>query len=89
MYFQSKLLLDAKADPNVTNQGGHKALTGLEGAKTGLDAWDNPMNILKAAEDWKLGMDFLGCSRVCSTFFFLHLTQESRQTKKSMDQTSD
>jgi len=51
MYFQSKLLLDAKADPNITNTGGHTALTGLEGTKTGLDAWDNPMNILKAAED--------------------------------------
>ena len=51
MYFQSKLLLDAKADPNITNTGGHTALTGLEGTKTGLDAWDNPMNILKAAEE--------------------------------------
>ena len=26
-------------------------LRGLEGAKTGQDAWDNPMNILKAASD--------------------------------------
>lgn len=51
MYFQSKLLLDAKADPNITNAGGHKALTGLEGLKTGQDAWDNAMNILKAAND--------------------------------------
>ncbi|CAE7235065.1 YAR1 [Symbiodinium natans] len=51
MYFQTKLLLDAKADPNLENSGGHKALTGLEGAKTGTDAWDNPMNILKAASD--------------------------------------
>lgn len=51
MYFQSKLLLDAKADPNVTNAAGHAALKGLEGAKEGQDAWDNPMNILKAAED--------------------------------------
>ena len=51
MYFQSKLLLDAKADPNVTNAAGHKALTGLEGQKIDQDAWDNPMNILKAAND--------------------------------------
>lgn len=51
MYFQSKLLLEAKADPNIANKAGHSALTGLEGSKTGLDAWDNPMNILKAAED--------------------------------------
>ena len=54
MYFQSKLLLDAKADPNVSNAAGHAALKGLEGAKEGQDAWDNPMNILKAAEDGKI-----------------------------------
>ena len=51
MYFQSKLLLDFKADPNVSNAAGHAALKGLEGTKEGQDAWDNPMNILKAAED--------------------------------------
>ena len=60
MYFQSKLLLDAKADPNITNTAGHTALTGLEGTKTGLDAWDNPMNILKAAEERWRGGEVLG-----------------------------
>ena len=54
MYFQSELLLDAKADPNVSNAAGHAALKGLEGAKEGQDAWDNPMNMLKAAEDGKI-----------------------------------
>jgi len=66
MYFQTKLLLDAKADPNLENSGGHKALTGLEGAKTGQDAWDNPMNILKAAgdteEDLKLAFEALAAA---------------------------
>ncbi|CAJ1395530.1 unnamed protein product [Effrenium voratum] len=51
MYFQSKMLLDAGADPNIKNASGHAALTGLEGTKINQDAWNNAMNILKAAGD--------------------------------------
>mmetsp|Transcript_45992 Transcript_45992/g.106962 ORF Transcript_45992/g.106962 Transcript_45992/m.106962 type:complete len:310 (+) Transcript_45992:88-1017(+) len=48
-YFVSKALLDAKADVDIENKDGKKAITGIEGAKVGPNAYDNPVNILKAA----------------------------------------
>mmetsp|Transcript_38387 Transcript_38387/g.86512 ORF Transcript_38387/g.86512 Transcript_38387/m.86512 type:complete len:302 (-) Transcript_38387:145-1050(-) len=50
-YYQSKFLLDSGADPKIANGDGHEALKGLEGGKTGKEAWDNPVTILKAAGD--------------------------------------
>merc|ERR1712232_1297409 len=50
-YFQSRLLLEARANPDAVNNGGYTALTGAEGGKTGADAWDAPVTILNAAED--------------------------------------
>merc|ERR1712039_302915 len=50
-YFQSKYLLDAKADPSAKNNDGHEALLGIDGTKTGSEAWDYPVVILKAAEN--------------------------------------
>merc|ERR1712039_732311 len=50
-YFQSEVLINAGADKEVQNAEGHLAITGIEGSKTGSQAWDNPVNILKAAGD--------------------------------------
>merc|ERR1712151_670933 len=50
-YFQSKLLLEDGADPDAVNLAGHKAMTGVDGGKTGTDSWDNPVTILQAAND--------------------------------------
>merc|ERR1712048_614769 len=50
-YFQSKALLDAGADKERLNQDGCKAILGIEGTKTGVEAWDNPVCILKAANE--------------------------------------
>eukprot|EP00747_Dinoflagellata_sp_TGD_P029698 gnl/TRDRNA2_/TRDRNA2_134099_c0_seq1.p1 gnl/TRDRNA2_/TRDRNA2_134099_c0~~gnl/TRDRNA2_/TRDRNA2_134099_c0_seq1.p1 ORF type:complete len:276 (-),score=72.55 gnl/TRDRNA2_/TRDRNA2_134099_c0_seq1:63-890(-) len=50
-YFQSKYLLDKGANPKATNGDGVEAILGIDGKKTGTDAWDNPVTILKAASD--------------------------------------
>lgn len=50
-YFTSKVLLASGADRLVTNDAGHLAIHGIEGEKTGLDCWDNPVNILRAASN--------------------------------------
>mmetsp|Transcript_70998 Transcript_70998/g.132811 ORF Transcript_70998/g.132811 Transcript_70998/m.132811 type:complete len:235 (-) Transcript_70998:135-839(-) len=48
-YFVSKALLDANADVNIENNDGKTAISGIEGTKVGAKAYDNPVNILKAA----------------------------------------
>lgn len=48
-YFVSKALVDGGADPNLTNEDGNKAILGIEGSKTGQNAWDNQVTILKCA----------------------------------------
>eukprot|EP00931_Biecheleriopsis_adriatica_P051178 TRINITY_DN29658_c0_g1_i1.p1 TRINITY_DN29658_c0_g1~~TRINITY_DN29658_c0_g1_i1.p1 ORF type:complete len:272 (+),score=76.77 TRINITY_DN29658_c0_g1_i1:26-817(+) len=51
-YFQSKWLMShAGADKSKLNNDGHPAILGIDGGKTGSDAWDVPMNILNAAGD--------------------------------------
>lgn len=56
-YFQTKLLLGSGADPKLQNGDGHEALTGIDGGKTGNDAWDAPVTVLKAATDSKEELD--------------------------------
>jgi len=48
-YFVSKALVDKGADGNITNEDGNKAILGIEGSKTGQNAWDNQVTILKCA----------------------------------------
>lgn len=48
-YFQSKYLLDHGADGTLSNSSGATALSGIDGQKLGADAWDAPVNVLKAA----------------------------------------
>jgi len=50
-YFTSKVLLASGADRLVENDAGHLAIHGIEGEKTGLDGWDNPVNVLRAASN--------------------------------------
>merc|ERR1712039_861548 len=57
-YFQSKYLLEAGANPKLTNTDGHEALIGIEGTRVGNLAWDNPVTILKAAKDDKAELDY-------------------------------
>mmetsp|Transcript_53899 Transcript_53899/g.115764 ORF Transcript_53899/g.115764 Transcript_53899/m.115764 type:complete len:431 (+) Transcript_53899:117-1409(+) len=52
-YFQSKALLAAGANPELQNGDGHKAKLGIDGGKSGAEAWDNPVTILKAVTDTK------------------------------------
>jgi hypothetical protein len=49
-YFVSKFLVDEGADKELRNQDGHKAIEGIDGGKTGQEAWDNPVTVLKAAK---------------------------------------
>mmetsp|Transcript_24903 Transcript_24903/g.45715 ORF Transcript_24903/g.45715 Transcript_24903/m.45715 type:complete len:298 (-) Transcript_24903:280-1173(-) len=51
LYFVSKCLIDAKADPESKNTDNHKALCGIGGDKIGKDAWDNPVAILGDISD--------------------------------------
>jgi len=48
-YFVAKALLAANADVGIVNNDGNKAISGIEGGKVGAKAFDNPVNILKAA----------------------------------------
>jgi len=48
-YFAAKALLAANADVNIVNNDGNKAISGIDGGKVGANAFDNPVNILKAA----------------------------------------
>jgi len=50
-YFQSKMLMSSGADPKIENGDGHAAITGIDGGKTGKEAWDNPVIIVKGAND--------------------------------------
>lgn len=49
MYFLTKMLLDDfGASREIANADGHAAITGIDGGKTGGDAWDGPLNLLAA-----------------------------------------
>jgi len=48
-YFVSKFLLANGADKELENGDGNKAISGIDGGKIGFEAWDNAVNILKAA----------------------------------------
>merc|ERR1712039_736924 len=50
---RSKYLLEAKANPTAKNNDGHEAMLGIDGTKTGSEAWDYPIIILKAADNDK------------------------------------
>lgn len=53
LYSITKFLLDKGADPKIKNDDGHEALCGIEGDKTGPEAWDSPLTMLKDAGDDK------------------------------------
>merc|ERR1711957_233117 len=48
-YWQSKMLRVAGAIDNMQNHDGHPAICGIDGGKVGIDAWDAPINMLKAS----------------------------------------
>jgi len=50
-YFTSKFLLAAGADRLESNDAGYLAIHGIEGGKSGHEAWDNPVIILRATSD--------------------------------------
>jgi len=53
LYSITKFLLGKGADPKVKNGDGHEALLGIDGNKTGPEAWDSPLTMLKDAGDDK------------------------------------
>jgi len=53
LYSISKFLMEKGADPKLKNNDGHEALLGIDGNKTGPEAWDAPLTILKDASDDK------------------------------------
>eukprot|EP00928_Gymnodinium_smaydae_P014609 TRINITY_DN1537_c0_g1_i2.p1 TRINITY_DN1537_c0_g1~~TRINITY_DN1537_c0_g1_i2.p1 ORF type:complete len:502 (-),score=92.93 TRINITY_DN1537_c0_g1_i2:48-1553(-) len=50
-FFQTRLLLEKGADRDAVNAEGHAAITGIDGGKIGSQAWDSPINMLRAAGD--------------------------------------
>jgi len=52
-----KILMANGADQTITNEAGSKAIEGLEGGKTGPEAWDNPVTILKTVLDDKAALE--------------------------------
>jgi len=53
LYSITKFLLENGADPKLKNNDGHEAIIGIDGNKTGPEAWDAPLTILKDASDDK------------------------------------
>jgi len=53
LYSITKFLLDKGANPKLKNGDGHEALLGIDGNKTGPEAWDAPLMMLKDAGDDK------------------------------------
>jgi hypothetical protein len=50
-YFVVEALLAANADRTLKNTAGNEAITGLDGDKTGSNAWDSGFNMLQSASD--------------------------------------
>lgn len=62
MHFVTLCLLENGADKNLANDDGHKAILGIDGGKVGLEAWDNPVTILRSAgceEELKIAFEAL------------------------------
>jgi Ca2+-binding EF-hand superfamily protein len=53
LYSITKFLLDKGADQKLKNGDGHEAILGIDGNKTGPEAWDAPLTKLKDAGDDK------------------------------------
>lgn len=73
-YFQTKLLLEANANPNLKNEEGHAAMLGIDGGKVDGEAWDNPVIIMKAATKEE-EVDYA----------FTKLEQAAEENKESVD----
>eukprot|EP00746_Dinoflagellata_sp_MGD_P008040 gnl/MRDRNA2_/MRDRNA2_116027_c0_seq1.p1 gnl/MRDRNA2_/MRDRNA2_116027_c0~~gnl/MRDRNA2_/MRDRNA2_116027_c0_seq1.p1 ORF type:complete len:246 (+),score=60.97 gnl/MRDRNA2_/MRDRNA2_116027_c0_seq1:96-833(+) len=48
-YFVVEALLAGNANPTIKNEAGNESITGLDGDKTGADAWDSGFNMLLSA----------------------------------------
>ncbi|CAD7932692.1 unnamed protein product [Amoebophrya sp. A120] len=55
-YYQNLFLLENGADKTLKNGDGHAAILGIDGGKSGVEAFDGPMIKLKAIRDQK-GME--------------------------------
>ncbi|CAD7942871.1 unnamed protein product [Amoebophrya sp. A25] len=55
-YYQNVFLMEKGASKDLKNGEGHPAILGIDGGKTGHEAWDNPMTLLKSVSD-KESMD--------------------------------
>lgn len=50
-YAQTKFLLENGADKELKNGDGHPAILGIDGGKSGPDAWDAPIKKFKEVKD--------------------------------------
>lgn len=50
-YYVVQALLAGNADKTLKNSAGNEAITGLDGDKTGSDAWDSGINMLQSASN--------------------------------------
>lgn len=51
MYDQSVFLLESGAKKDIKNGDGNEAITGIDGDKTGVNAWDGPMVLIQCAQN--------------------------------------
>jgi hypothetical protein len=50
-YKINKILVDAGADHGIENGDGNRAIEGFSGSKVGLNAWDNPVTMMREVRD--------------------------------------
>jgi len=51
MYEQTKFLLEKGAKKDIKNVDGNESITGIDGDKTGVNAWDGPMVLIQCAQN--------------------------------------
>ncbi len=65
-YFQNVFLLTSGADQSLTNADGHPAMLGIDGKKSGVEAWDHAMQKLKAVRDEASMQDAFAALEACT-----------------------
>ena len=62
MFKQTEFLLSKGAKKDIKNVDGNEAITGIDGDKVGIHAWDGPIECIKVASnaaEVKVGLDKL------------------------------
>lgn len=91
-YFQTKHLLAVGADKDKINNDGHPAILGIDGGKSGDDAYDAPINMFKAATDNKEELEEAFAALEAadpSTLDQVTMAQQGMQKRKSCKENWD